>query len=250
MQDVRNCEQCGAGFEPRREHARFCSARCRIAWNCENAGGQLTGDMPLSWSVSALEDAAERLRTAQAMNLPEALAVISEAVWWVTLVDATMVRYHHDAYDHALSGLDPDERQAIEGTLTGLRFVRNCMGYFVDPADLVQPQQDSLGGDAEVAAWTWREVPVLVSAAQPQRARTWETSRYLHYRAYLVDRPIIEIINRTTRFLTQLAQAHNRPPVNQGRSARSVPDRSVNLGNLGSLPDSPMHRPTCVHAAA
>ena len=31
--DSRNCEQCGVLFTPRREHARFCSARCRVAWN-------------------------------------------------------------------------------------------------------------------------------------------------------------------------------------------------------------------------
>jgi len=82
--DVRNCEQCGAEFEPRREHARFCSAACRIAWNRVNASGQLTGDSALAWSVSALEENVERLCKAEAMNLPEALAVISEAVWWVT----------------------------------------------------------------------------------------------------------------------------------------------------------------------
>jgi hypothetical protein len=99
MAEVRNCEQCGAEFEPRREHARFCSALCRITWNRQHASGQPPGDTPLNWSVSAMEDTANRLRKAGTVNLPEALAVISEAVWWVTLVDATMVRYHHDAYD-------------------------------------------------------------------------------------------------------------------------------------------------------
>lgn len=204
MDDVRSCAQCGIEFEPRREHARFCSAQCRITWNRENVGGQLNGDTPLSWSAAAMEDTTERLRKAVAMNLPEALAVISEAVWWVTLVDATAVRYHHDAYDHALAGLDPAERKITEGTFTGLRFVRNCMGYFVDPADFVQPQRGSLGGDAAVAAWTWSEVPAPVSAALPQRARTWETGRYQHYRVYLAGRPVGETIDRATRFLAQL----------------------------------------------
>jgi hypothetical protein len=41
--DSRNCEQCGALFTPRREHARFCSARCRVAWNRLNAGATLRG---------------------------------------------------------------------------------------------------------------------------------------------------------------------------------------------------------------
>jgi hypothetical protein len=207
MADVRNCEQCGAEFEPRREHARFCSALCRITWNRQHASGQPTGDTPLNWSVSALEDAANRLRKAGTVTLPEALAVITEAVWWVTLVDATMVRYHHDAYDRALSDLDPAERKLTEGTFTGLRFVRNCMGYYIGPADFIQPQQESAGGDAPVAAWTWRQVPAPVTSMLPQRSRTWENSRYLHYRACLADRPVGKTIDRTARFLIELAAA-------------------------------------------
>jgi hypothetical protein len=207
MAEVQNCEQCGAEFEPRREHARFCSAVCRITWNRENASGQPAGDTPLSWSVAGLEETAERLGKAEAMSLPEALAVISEAVWWVTLVDGTMIRYHHDAYDHALAGLDPADRKATEGTFTGLRFVRNAMGYYVDPADFIQPQQDSLGGDAPVAFWTWRKVPARVAGALPQRSRTWETGRYLHYGAHLAGRPVGETIHRATSFLTQLTAA-------------------------------------------
>ncbi len=32
LADTRTCEQCGAVFVPRREHARFCCVRCRAAW--------------------------------------------------------------------------------------------------------------------------------------------------------------------------------------------------------------------------
>lgn len=53
MADGWDCEQCGTVFEPRREHERFCSARCRIAWNRENTSGQHNGDTPLGWSVTA-----------------------------------------------------------------------------------------------------------------------------------------------------------------------------------------------------
>lgn len=203
MEEVRRCEQCGADFEPRREHARFCSAACRVTWNRENDRGQVNGDTALSWSVSALENSAERLCKAEDLSLPEAIALISEAVWWVTLVDATMVRYHHEAYDHALAALDSAERRVTEGTFTGLRYVRNCMGFYVDPADFIQPEQGSLGGDAPVADWTWREVPASVSGALPQRARRWETGRYLHYRAYLAGRPVGETISRSAKFLLQ-----------------------------------------------
>lgn len=90
VEDVRNCEQCGAEFEPRREHARFCSAACRVTWNRGHGRGWAVRDSPLNWSVSALEDTTDRLSKAEAMNLPEALAVISETVWWVTVVDGTL----------------------------------------------------------------------------------------------------------------------------------------------------------------
>src|SRR5262249_50747046 len=36
--DSRSCEQCGAAFVPQREHARFCSADCRAAWNRAHMG--------------------------------------------------------------------------------------------------------------------------------------------------------------------------------------------------------------------
>jgi hypothetical protein len=217
--ESRKCEQCGAEFEPRREHARFCSALCRITWNREHVNSHSNGDTPLNWSVSALEETAERLRKGESMGLPEAIALISEAVWWVTLVDATMVRYHHDAYDRALARMNPTERRRTEGTFTGLRFVRNSMGYYVDPADFIQPQQDSLGRDAVVSAWTWRPVIAPSAAALPQRTRSWEAGRYQHYRVYLADRPVGETINRSAGFLTDLRQV----PLSARRLASGQP---------------------------
>ena len=46
MADARSCEQCGAEFAPRREHARFCSALWRITWNRRHANGRSAGDNP------------------------------------------------------------------------------------------------------------------------------------------------------------------------------------------------------------
>jgi hypothetical protein len=42
--DIRDCEQCGTRFVPRREHARFCSAGCRAAWNHEHMGDLKAGE--------------------------------------------------------------------------------------------------------------------------------------------------------------------------------------------------------------
>ena len=76
MGDFRHCEWCGAVFEPRREHARFCSAACRVAWNREHVGEAWPGEA-LGWSAAAMGDAARRLGEARGLDLPQALAVVS-----------------------------------------------------------------------------------------------------------------------------------------------------------------------------
>src|SRR6185437_3984784 len=96
----------------------------------------------------AMNDTVQRLRKVTSMDLPEALALVSESVWWVTLVDATMIRYHEAAYDRTLDRIGQAERHDTEGTFTGLRFVRNWMGYHADPADFIQPRQEPDGGEA------------------------------------------------------------------------------------------------------
>jgi hypothetical protein len=197
MGGSRHCEQCGVVFEPRREHARFCSAACRIAWNREHTNGPLPGDTALGWSAAAMGDAARRLDQARGLDLPQALAVISEAVWWVTMVDATVVRYHPGAYDRVLAALDPARRRTAEGTLGGLRFVRNQMGYHTDPADFVRPRQAQGGGDLPVAQWTWKPVPDPAAGA-------WEMSRYQQYRALLAGYPVGQTVGAAVAFLSRL----------------------------------------------
>jgi hypothetical protein len=204
---TRACEQCGRVFVPRREHARFCSAGCRITWNRRYTSGQLTGDTALSWSIGAMNDTTQRLGKATGIDLPEALALVSECVWWVTLVDATMIRYHQAAYDRALISRSLAERRATEATLTGLRFVRNWMGYHADPADFIQPRQDLDGGEAPVAAWTWALLTDPQLSAISPKGRTWETARYRHYRAHLAGKPIGETIGRAATFLNDITPA-------------------------------------------
>jgi hypothetical protein len=206
MAGARGCEQCGTAFEPRREHARFCSSRCRVAWNREHVGGELTGDTALGWSVAAMADGERRLQLARSLDLPQALAVVSEAVWWVTMVDATMVRYHIAAYDRALDRLDPAERRVTEGTFAGLRFVRNWMGYHADPADFVQPAGDD-DGDAPVAEWTWTALPAAALKDAPAGGKGWELGRYREYRSQLAGRRIGDTIGRAAAFLGRIHAA-------------------------------------------
>lgn len=218
---MRTCDQCGAVFEPRREHGRFCSARCRVAWNRENAGDRAAGGSALEWSISAMRDANWRLLRAQARDRSRAFAVISEAVWWVTIVDGTLVRYHPDAYDALLASYAAGDRQLIEGTLAGLRFVRNRAGQHVDHTDFIH-----LGapGDGRVAAWRWTSMPEPALASLPPRGQVWEASRYRDYEAYLAGRTVEETFGCAVAFLEGAAvSATSAPPAGPPAGTASSP---------------------------
>ena len=215
MADTRACDQCGAVFEPRREHGRFCSARCRVAWNRENAGDRATGGSALEWSISAMRDANWRLMRAQARDRSRAFAVISEAVWWVTIVDGTLVRYHPDAYDSLLASYAAGDRQLIEGTLAGLRFVRNRAGQHVDHTDFIHR---GAPGDGRIAAWRWTSMPEPALASLPPRGQAWEASRYRDYEAYLAGRTVEETFRCAVAFLTRAADSAMSAPPGDGQA--------------------------------
>jgi hypothetical protein len=209
MGDIRSCQQCGAGFEPRREHARFCSVACRMAWNRQHLGDPAADVSALQWSITGMRETVERLAGASAPVPRQALLLIGEAVWWVTIVDATLVRHHLQTYDRVMTGLCPQERQATEGMLAGLRFVRNQLGHKVDLAEFAQPGP----GSQYVRDWTWQPVPEPALVTFPRRARAWEMTRYRAYQAQLAGHCVGEIFCRAVTFL-RLA----------GADAVSVPD--------------------------
>ncbi len=206
MADIRTCEQCGTSFVPRREHARFCSARCRAAWNRERTGDLKAGMSALRWSITAMSDTTQRLPLMATADRPRAFAAIGEAVWWVTIVDATLVRHHPGAYDGVMDGRTLAERRLIEGTLAGLRFVRNQIGQEVDLAEFVETSAPDPGADnGRITGWTWKPVPEPALASLPQCAQAWEMTRYRAYRAQLAGRTVGEIFRRAAGFLTLAA---------------------------------------------
>jgi hypothetical protein len=99
---TRTCEQCGTVFVPQREHARFCRVGCRAAWNREHMDPAVEASA-LAWSVTAMSEATERLTAMRVPDPRQGLAAIGEAVWWVTMVDATLVRHHRKVYDAVLT---------------------------------------------------------------------------------------------------------------------------------------------------
>jgi hypothetical protein len=196
MAEERECAQCGTPFTPAREHARFCTARCRMDWNREHVGVAAAPSVAIDWSVIAMMESAGRLATSDAWELPRLAAAVGETVWWVTLIDATLVRYHPRDYEKALVNRAV-RRQKTEETLEGLRYVRNQLGRSVDPAGFV----DSAAG----AAWAWRPWPEPELGGLAPQSREWELSRYRAYQARLAGRDVVRTFARCTDFLTQAA---------------------------------------------
>lgn len=210
--DTRNCEQCGTQFAPRREHARFCSARCRAAWNREHTGDPAAGVSALQWAMIAMSDSTGRLPRVKAGDQPRAFAVIGEAVWWVTIVDATLVRHQPGAYDAVLAAQAPAERRLIEESLAGLRFVRNRIGDEADLAEFIEPGVPGPGaGHGRITDWTWKPVPGPALASVPPRTQAWQMTRYRAYQTQLAGHTIGEIFGRAAEFL-KLAAA-NAPSI-------------------------------------
>jgi hypothetical protein len=156
----------------------------------------------LQWSLTVMSDTTERLARIMAGDRPRAFAVIAEAVWWVTIVDATLVRHHPDTYDAVMASQAPAERPLVEETLAGLRFVRNRMGHEDDHVDFIHPRSSRPGpGDGPITAWTWNTVPEPALASLPPRGQAWEMTRYRAYQAHLAGHTVGETFGRATAFL-------------------------------------------------
>ncbi len=196
MAEIRECVQCGTPFTPGREHARFCSARCRMAWNREHAGVAAAPAVAIDWSVAAMTESAARLELARDWDLPRVAVAVAEAVWWVTLVDATLVRYHLHAYEKALASTTVRRRKTGE-TLEGLRYVRNELGRSTEPAVFVAPMAAADG----TTVWTWHLRPEPELGSRAARARHWELIRYNSYQARLAGHPITKTFARCASFL-------------------------------------------------
>jgi len=204
MSDVRDCEQCGARFTPRREHARFCSARCRVAWNRADRANAAADESALAWAIGAMSDVVARLPRVAGLDRPRAFAVISEAVWWVTLVDANLVRYHPDVYDRELAGQPEAERLLIEETLAGLRFVRNQLGSDIYHWHFIQRGTAS-ASSGRAQDWSWTALPEPSGESLSPRGLAWELERYRAYESRLAGRAVAATFSCAGAFLNVVA---------------------------------------------
>ncbi len=204
------CERCGVVFVPQREHARFCSGACRAAWNREHMGDSAVEASALQWSLTAMSEATGRLPGMKVWDRSRAFAAIGEAVWWITMVDATLVRHHLGVYDAVMAAQAPAERRLIEQTLAGLRFVRNWMGRQAGLDEVIETSGMS-AGNRRITGWTWKGVPEPVLTSLPPRGQAWEMSRYRAYQAHLVGDTIGQTFGRAVTFLTLTARTLPQP---------------------------------------
>src|SRR5258708_11019133 len=153
-----------------------------------------------------------RLTQVRAGDRPGAFAVIGEVVWWVSIVDATLVRHHPDAYDNVMTGQAPAQRQLVEGTLAGLRFVRNRIGDEADLGEFIEPGEPGPGaGQRRITGWTWKPLPEPALGSLSSRGQAWEMTRYRAYQAQLAGHTVGEIFGRAAEFL--MLAAANTPPI-------------------------------------
>jgi hypothetical protein len=155
----------------------------------------------LTWSVTAMSEATGRLPAVKAWDQGRALAAIGEAVWWVTMVDATLVRHHTATYDTTMAACDPAERRLIHQTLTGLRFIRNWIGRGAELGELIQARTVT-AGSRRITGWAWKPVSEPALGSLPARGRAWEMSRYRAYQAHLAGHTVGETFGRVATFLT------------------------------------------------
>ena len=173
-------------------------------------GDVKAGASPLVWAITAMGDTTGRLPRAR--DRARAVAAIGEAVWWITIVDATLVRHHPDIYDNVMASQAPAQRRLVEGTLTGLRFVRNQIGDEADLDEFIEPGAARPGAPkGRITGWTWKPLPDPALGSLPPRGQAWETTRYRAYQAHLAGHPIGETFGRAAEFL-KLAAA-NEPTI-------------------------------------
>jgi hypothetical protein len=178
-----------------------------VAWNRANSYDPAEEVSALEWSVTAMSEMASRLPKVSGQDRSRALGMIGEAVWLVTIVDATLVRHHPEAYDRILDDSKPAERERIEGTLAGLRFVRNRLGLDSDLSDLVQARNAGYGASSDpVAGWDWRSAQKPELDWLSQRGQDWEMARYRAYQDQLAGHTVCETFRRAASFLQQAAE--------------------------------------------
>ena len=137
-------------------------------------------DVALSWSIMAMNDAADRVYKIAASDPAGAFAAIGEAVWWITIVNESLRKNHQAAYDKAIKLTIPSP----EATLLGLCSVRNRVGHEVDLVDFIHPIASRPDpGDGRITAWAWSHVPAPTPEGRTKQQYEWALKCHEAYEA-------------------------------------------------------------------
>jgi hypothetical protein len=200
----RRCAQCGTVFAPRREHARFCSPDCRVGWNRDHLTDAVAEERALQWSLTGMQDVIEQLDVDRPADQAAAFSAVAEAVWWITIIDARLIRQYMDLYDSVLAAHVRADQPMIEGTLAGLRFVRNQM-CADGPGRFIEPPASVGNGVAVTAAWRWAHRPQPQLSDMPAHMQPWVMTRYQAYEQWLAGGSVGRAFQRAAGFLNLAA---------------------------------------------
>ena len=198
---IRRCCQCGTIFAPRREHVRFCSPRCRVGWNRDHSTDAAAEERALEWSLTGMRQAIGRLTADRPAAQPDAPGVIAEAVWWVTIIDARLIRQYLGIYDAVLAIHGSSRRPMIEGTLAGLRFVRNQMSEDLREAGFIESPEPAEECDSVLGTWQWAHLTEPDLPPSPAHGQPWELTRYQAYEQWLARTSVGLVFQRAAGFL-------------------------------------------------
>ena len=187
MTETRKCEQCGTLFAPRREHARFCSARCRVAWNRQHAG-----DPPDRGERARLDhyrDAGHDRPAAAGPGLGPAARLTPRSArpcggspwstppWCATTRTSTTPCWRATTRPSARSSR---ARSAGCGSCgTGWAITSTT------PTSSSRSAPPGAPARARSRPGRWRSLPEPVLAGLPARGQEWEMTRYREYQARL-----------------------------------------------------------------
>jgi hypothetical protein len=175
-----------------------------VRWNRDHLTDAVAEERALEWSLAGMHDATERLAVCRPDDPAATFSAVAEAVWWVTIIDARLIRQYMDIYDSILAAHLPAQQPAIEGTLAGLRFVRNQMRDAQD-GFIAAPAPASGECDSAAAAWIWNRVPERVLDSLPDEVKSWELTRFEAYQKWLAGHTVAEVFERATGFLNLAA---------------------------------------------
>jgi hypothetical protein len=174
--------QCGTSFTPRREHARFCSPRCRVAWNRHNAcdprprPAPWTGPSPRCGKPPAAPGG-HRLGPGQRVRRDQRGRVVG---------------HHSRRHLDAVSPGHPRPRPAVRAEPDGLRH---------RPRRL-QPAAPALAASRPRPGGQYPNP----RSDRSRRAREWEMTRYRAHQAQLAGQPVGATFRRATAFLRLAAE--------------------------------------------